>query len=92
MAILLDDGTSSEDEKVFRVNNGDLQALKNLQADWNFKNLESVIAFAVGVLRQADGSKRVLVQPAGSDSLAPVTPNDSLLNVPTSEDDSSSTR
>lgn len=82
MAILLDNDTSSDDEKVFKFSNGDLQALKNLQADWNFKDLESVIAFAVGVLRQADGSKRVLVQPAGSDSLAPVTPNDSLLNPP----------
>lgn len=80
MAILKDDSQSTDDENVFRVNNGDLQALKKLQKDWNFKDLESVVAFAVGVLRQADGSKRVLVQPEGSSLASPVTPNDSLLN------------
>jgi hypothetical protein len=85
MAIVLDDQLSNQDdEKVFRINNGDLQALKRLQDDWGFKNLESVIAFAVGVLRQADGSKRVLVQTAGTDIASPVTPNDSLLKKPTS--------
>lgn len=86
MAILLDNDASNEGEKVFKFNNGDLQALKNLQTDWDFKDLESVIAFAVGVLRQADGSKRVLVQPAGSNTPAPVTPNDSLLNHPQSDE------
>lgn len=82
MAIQIDNQHSSDDQNIFKINNGDLQALKKLQDEWNFKDLESVIAFAIGVLRQADGSKQVFVQPAGSDSLAPVTPNDSLLNKP----------
>jgi len=79
MAIIKDQELSSEAESVFRFSNGDLEALKNLQSIWDLKNEEATVTFAIGVLRLAENTKRILVETNGAEKPVPITPGKKLL-------------
>lgn len=42
-------------EVELRIANGDLEALESIQQDYDVKDLKSVIAFSINVLKQAGG-------------------------------------
>ena len=42
-------------EVELRIANGDLEALESIQQDYDVKDLESIIAFSINVLKQAGG-------------------------------------
>jgi len=91
MAIIKDDSLSKDDEAVFRVNNGDLQALKNIKETWGLKNLESALIFATGVLRIARNtpSKNILVKKLEYNEPVALTPSDQLLEKPVGDNNQS---
>jgi hypothetical protein len=45
----------SEDEAQFTINNGDLGALKRIRDQYNLKDTDDVIVFALGLLSQSNG-------------------------------------
>ncbi|MCL2085574.1 hypothetical protein FWH09_01420 [Candidatus Saccharibacteria bacterium] len=47
-----DDGVKEQD---VIISNGDLQALNEIRDKYNLSSSDSVIAFAIGALKQADG-------------------------------------
>lgn len=79
MAIKKDDSLSTGDEVVLRIDNGDLAAIKKIQEAWKLKDLESAVIFAVGVLRTALDTKKVLVGRQGIDEPVAVNPGEQLL-------------
>ena len=49
-----------------RIANGDLEALESIQKDYNVKNIEGIIAFAISVLKQAGGKPVAITTKNGS--------------------------
>ena len=53
MAIVKKSEQTDENKAIFEVNNGDLNALKEISDQWGFANPESALRFALAVLKQA---------------------------------------
>lgn len=64
------------EEIQLKINNGDLVALKTIQEKWKFKDIESILRFAIAVLVQAEKS-RVLIDQKGQPTA--LSPSDNLL-------------
>lgn len=65
------------DEMMLKINNGDLVALKEIQQKWRFKNIESILRFAIAVLVQAE-KQRVFIDTQGKPTA--LEPTETLLS------------
>ncbi len=59
------------------IDNGDLRALEEIQAKWNFKDKESALRFALAILITAKTKTIKVTNEIGVD--VSLTPSDSLL-------------
>lgn len=67
----------SDETILIAIDNGDLRALKEVMAKWNFNSEENALRFAFGVLFLSMDSKTIKVLKDGS--LAQVYPTEALL-------------
>lgn len=73
--------TPAEDKLYLEIDNGDLIAISNIEAQWKFKNKESVLRFAIAVLAKAvdAGSHKITIEENGKTTV--LTPGDTLIKV-----------
>lgn len=83
---------TSEDngEAQFTVNNGDLEALNRIKDQYNLRDSDSVITFAIGVLSQSNGRSITIQKEDGS--TVKLLPSDQLQRQADGEDTTSTTR
>lgn len=62
---------------LLNVDNGDLEALKQIIAKWNFKNEESTLRFLIAVTKQAE--KEIIYIDQGGQKVG-LTPSEDLVN------------
>lgn len=72
-----------KDALYLEVDNGDLEALKEIVDKWNFKDKPSVFRFCLAVLKKSEDQKVSIKE--GDKSII-LTPNDSLLAKPEIEE------
>lgn len=75
MAIVRISEDTAAGSRTVEINNGDLQALNKIHDEWNFKDIESALRYAVAVLSIAKDKKlfyekedgeKVVIEPAVS--------------------------
>lgn len=58
--------SENDGEAKFIINNGDLQALNRIRDEYNLRDSDDVITFAIGVLSQSKGRSVSIQQDDGS--------------------------
>lgn len=76
MAIKRLEGTP--DKFSIEINNGDFQALNEIEKDWQFKDKESALRFAIAVLKVTKPGK--LYQEGTDGSKKSIIPTENLIN------------
>ena len=74
-------GTEAEDKVTVEIDNGDFQALKSIQENYNFANKESLLRFALAALLKS-GKKGLYVE-EDNGAKTKLLPNDALTTKPT---------
>jgi hypothetical protein len=73
-----------KDGIILNIDNGDLEALKRIKENWNFRDESSVLRYALAVMSQAEDKILFVVNKDGEKS--GLTPGEGLvLNIPTAE-------
>ncbi len=71
--------TSTETELTLVLDNGDRKIFESVKKDWNFKDEESLVRFAIAILSKSS-DKKTVAYPDDSGELQVAKPQDSLLN------------
>jgi hypothetical protein len=66
MAVRIKEGTFTETQGEIIITNGDFMALKKIVKDYKISDVTNVIAFAIGVLDQANGTPIMIEKTDGS--------------------------
>jgi hypothetical protein len=61
------------------LDNGDRKIFESVKKDWNFKDEESLVRFAIAILSKSS-DKKTVAYPDDSGELQVAKPQDSLLN------------
>jgi len=71
--------TYTETELTLVLDNGDRKIFESVKKDWNFKDEESLVRFAIAILSKSS-DKKTVAYPDDSGELQVAKPQDSLLN------------
>ena len=64
---------------ILELDNGDRKIFESVKKDWNFKDEESLVRFAIAILSKSS-DKKTIAYPDDSGELQVAKPQDSLLN------------